>query len=240
VLSGGSDPAQNTINDITAAPYRCAWDGTWDMPIVKSNETLPEWGELRRYGFHRGGEADRLEIPVIGPRARILVTEGVCFVDCGSVRMMLRENQFADLNPASAKFLVSGFWSGFTVLVLEGNWGDALGGCGIFEFDATSPPKYQGDPVAYSKSTHFDSHYHDCDEYWILISGDADVVIDDKTLPVIAGDCVVIGNGHHHDIPHVRSRVRAAYFETTLEGKQRVGHLWNHKHGQARPHPARA
>jgi mannose-6-phosphate isomerase-like protein (cupin superfamily) len=46
---------------------------------------------------------------------------------------------------------------------------------------------------------------------------------------------VPIGMGHHHDMPSVNSPVQAVYFETTLAGDKRTGHLWNHTHGPARP-----
>jgi mannose-6-phosphate isomerase-like protein (cupin superfamily) len=53
------------------------------------------------------------------------------------------------------------------------------------------------------------------------------------------GDCVTIGMGHHHDFPLIDAPVKAVFFETTLEGAKRVGHLWNHTHGLAQPKPER-
>ena len=62
-------------------------------------------------------------------------------------------------------------------------------------------PSDTGDPVAYAKTTSIDSHYHDCDEYWIVLEGAATVVVGDRHMKVAAGDCVPIGMGHHHDLP---------------------------------------
>jgi len=45
--------------------------------------------------------------------------------------------------------------------------------------------------------------------------------------------------GHHHDFPLVATPVRAVFFETTLGGARRRGHLWNHTHGPAHPQPER-
>ena len=45
--------------------------------------------------------------------------------------------------------------------------------------------------------------------------------------------------GHHHDFPEVFEPVRAVYFETTLEGQKRRGHLWEHTHGPSAPAPGR-
>ena len=61
-----------------------------------------------------------------------------------------------------------------------------------------------------------------------------------KSFEVGPGDCVATGMGHHHDFPHVSEPIRAIYFETTLEGEKRRGHLWDHKHGAAQPQTSRA
>ena len=45
-------------------------------------------------------------------------------------------------------------------------------------------------------------------------------------FPMRRGDCLAIGMGHHHDFPNAAEPIKAVYFETTLEGEKRVGHLW--------------
>ena len=96
-------------------------------------------------------------------------------------------------------------------------------------------PPTRGDPVSYAKSTNFDRHYHDCDEYWIVWEGSGVAVSEGRSYDVAAGDCIATGMGHHHDFPNVRQPVRGVYFETTLEGEKRLGHLWEHTHGPAAP-----
>jgi mannose-6-phosphate isomerase-like protein (cupin superfamily) len=49
------------------------------------------------------------------------------------------------------------------------------------------------------------------------------------------GDCVATRMGHHHDFPAVTEPVLAIYFETTMRGKHRRGHLWERVHGPAFP-----
>jgi len=93
----------------------------------------------------------------------------------------------------------------------------------------------KGDPVDYPKDTSFDNHYHDCDEYWIVFDGKGIAVSEGESYEVGPGDCIATGMGHHHDFPQVFEPIRAVYFETTIEGKKRRGHLWNHRHGQAEP-----
>jgi mannose-6-phosphate isomerase-like protein (cupin superfamily) len=125
------------------------------------------------------------------------------------------------------------------LVVLEGTWGDDIAGCGVFRVANEEGATNQGDPVTYPKKTRVDAHYHDCDEFWLVLDGRGTVVVGPTAMQVRPGDCVPIGMGHHHDLPEVQEPVKAVFFETTLEGEKRVGHLWNHTHGQARPQPER-
>ncbi|MDX8516247.1 cupin domain-containing protein [Mesorhizobium captivum] len=152
---------------------------------------------------------------------------------------MLSEGQFWDLEEADGPFTADAGDRTAQVLIFSGKWGTELGGCGIFELTSSTLGWSKGDPVTYPKSTNFDSHYHDCDEYWVIIEGAGTVVVGSRSFEVEVGDCVAIGMGHHHDLPQVRSNVKGAYFETTLEGKKRFGHLWEHKHGPADVRPER-
>ena len=45
--------------------------------------------------------------------------------------------------------------------------------------------------------------------------------------------------GHHHDFALADNEVKAVFFETTLQCRKRIGHLWNHTHGLAHPMPER-
>jgi mannose-6-phosphate isomerase-like protein (cupin superfamily) len=96
-------------------------------------------------------------------------------------------------------------------------------------------PHNAGDPVDYPRRTEFDNHYHDCDEYWVIVEGRAVVVSEKKVYILSPGDCLATGMGHHHDLPHVIEPIRGVYFETTLGGQKRLGHLWEHTHGPAEP-----
>lgn len=126
-----------------------------------------------------------------------------------------------------------------TVVRMCGAWGEETGGSGLFGVVNSEDPKDIGDPVDYPKKTNFDNHYHDCDEYWIIVKGRGVAVSEGKRYVVGPGDCVATGMGHHHDFPEVFEPVKAVFFETTLQGQKRLGHLWEHTHGPARPDPSR-
>jgi mannose-6-phosphate isomerase-like protein (cupin superfamily) len=211
------------------------------VPVFRSNERPPDWCELRSFEIidlttdqtssHRRTE----------PRERLLVTAGTVQVAGRTTSIVLKENQFLDIETHADL-------DGWTALAcsptaqltrLTGRWGDAISGCGIFRVTSEENPSDGGDPVGYPKTTRVDSHYHDCDEYWVLLEGRARVVVGDKAVEMGPGDCVSIGMGQHHDMPIVHEPVKAVYFETTLEDRKRVGHLWNHTHGPAEPKPER-
>jgi mannose-6-phosphate isomerase-like protein (cupin superfamily) len=46
----------------------------------------------------------------------------------------------------------------------------------------------------------------------------------------MSGDCVFTKAGDHHDFPIVYETIKGAWFETTLIGGKRKGHLWDHTH----------
>jgi mannose-6-phosphate isomerase-like protein (cupin superfamily) len=169
----------------------------------------------------------------MAPKERILVTLGAVQIRQGPRSAVLREGQFVDVDADTWEVRAGHRPAGF--VRLSGHWGEELGGCGIFRVTNEEHPVDSGDPVAYGKTTSVDSHYHDCDEYWIVLEGAGTVFVGERHFGVGSGDCVTIGMGHHHDMPLVDSPVKAVYFETTLEGEKRFGHLWNHTHGPAAP-----
>ena len=79
----------------------------------------------------------------------------------------------------------------------------------------------------------------DFDEYWIIVKGRGKAVTEGISYDILPGDCVATGMGHHHDLPQVFEFIQAVYFETTLEGQKRLGHLYNHADGPAHPKPER-
>lgn len=147
------------------------------------------------------------------------------------------ERQFLDLPEGADEYSLTPVRAGAQAVLLMGNWGDELGGCGLFTARNEEKPQDRGDPVDYEKRTSIDSHYHDCDEYWIGLEGWGEAVVGGSRIRFGAGECVPIRTGHRHDLPNAPEGIRALFFETTLTGKKRVGHLWEHTHGPAAPQP---
>ncbi|KUG25001.1 hypothetical protein ASZ90_005181 [hydrocarbon metagenome] len=116
------------------------------------------------------------------------------------------------------------------IIRIGGNWNNKSGSRGVFQLNKTDNPKNTGDQVDYERNTEFDNHYHDCDEFWILFGGSGEVVTEGNRYNVRAGDCVFTKAGDHHDFPIVNNTIEGVWFETSLVGKKREGHLWNHTH----------
>jgi mannose-6-phosphate isomerase-like protein (cupin superfamily) len=207
------------------------------ITIVRQSETFPDWSEVKSFSQHRVSPDAETRIAVRYPSSRILVTAGSLQVRQGSASQVLREGRFLALQAGEA-ILMS--FAPAEAMLLEGAWSDELGGCGIFRAENVAAPSDRGDPVSYPKRTNIDAHYHDCDEIWVLLEGRANVVVDGEHAPMQPGDCLLIPMGAIHDMPEAPEAVKAVYFETSLRGQKRIGHLSQHTHGPARATGAKA
>jgi mannose-6-phosphate isomerase-like protein (cupin superfamily) len=170
-----------------------------------------------------------------GAKERFFLLQGSGEIVCGNHRRELSEDQHLEVATPGGALSVSADDQAAIVVRIAGRWGGLTGGCGVFTIEPGGQGKNTGDAVDYHRSTDFDVHYHDCDEYWIIVSGQADVMSEGKHYRIGTGECLATGRGHHHDFVHIEETVRGVYFETTLEGEKRRGHLWNHTHGPAQP-----
>ena len=215
------------------------------MPVFRAGSgQAPAWCELHRFDVvDLPAGAGRYDFDRAGPREKLIVGEGACTVAVGGREQAAEKGANIDLpeGEGEAGFSILEVSEDATLIRMAGDWGDVVGGSGLFSVDeaAESDRADRGDPVAYEKRTGFDCHFHDCDEYWILFAGSGVAVSEGKRYEVSAGDCVATGMGQHHDFPLVHEPVRAVYFETTMEGEKRRGHLWDHIHGKAQPRAER-
>lgn len=208
------------------------------MTIFRSDETPPSWCELERFEIISLSRDQSVSRRPDTRTERLIGTLGTCQLRRGGRTLLLKEGQFVDLDPQAGEWSMTGHADDSQFVRLSGHWGDDIAGCGIFRV-REAPPNGKGDPVTYPKNTAIDRHYHDCDEFWIVLEGTGEVVVDDRHEKIGPGGCLCIGMGHAHDFPLVEQDVKAVFFETTLQGRKRTGHLWNHTHGAAQPQPER-
>jgi mannose-6-phosphate isomerase-like protein (cupin superfamily) len=209
------------------------------MPVISPGAEMPAWSKLRSYQTFEVAPDAKLFIPASQPNARLLTMSGMCIAASGRTRTALWPQQFLDIQPGARGFEVLGTRHPCKLMLFEGHWGEGVGACGVYEIFPNAPNPNTGDPFAYEKSTTFDSHYHDFDEYWMVLKGACEVVIGPSHFHAGPGDCVVLGLGHHHDITKIDGSLYFAFFQTIPEGAARSGHLWEHMHGKAQPDPSR-
>ena len=205
------------------------------MPVFKSGRGhMPAWCELTFFEIIELAAGAQYPFAWVGPREKVIVGKGHCRLSIAG--RVIEAEAGANINvQATDALAVVEVLSETTLVRMCGHWGEVLGGSGLFTVSTSEHPHDLGDAVPYPKTTNFDSHYHDCDEYWILIEGQGTAVSEGQAYEVNAGDCVATAAGTHHDFPQVAKLVKAIYFETTLVGQKRVGHLWEHTHGIAQP-----
>lgn len=69
-------------------------------------------------------------------------------------------------------------------------------------------------------------HYHDCAEYWFIVSGKAVVRTEGKTFTVQKGDVVCTRMGDEHEVVEILEEdFVAVWVEARLKGEKRPGHL---------------
>ncbi|NUM74023.1 hypothetical protein HUU40_06660 [candidate division KSB1 bacterium] len=205
------------------------------MPVFKSGSNIaPSWCEMEYFEIVRLNEGAAFAFERAARKEKFFVCEGRCRITQGSRTVTAQPGEVVDFagepGPIEVKSL-----SYHTVLVrVCGHWGEEIGGCGVFTLDNSDHPQNHGDPTDYPRTTDFDNHYHDCDEYWIIYAGRGLAVSEGVFYEVGAGDCVATACGYHHDFPQVFETIKGVYFETTLQGQKRLGHLWDHTHGPGR------
>jgi mannose-6-phosphate isomerase-like protein (cupin superfamily) len=206
------------------------------MPVFKSElNEAPAWCEMRFFEIVELHAGAKHSFERSYPREKLIVGEGRVQIAFDGKMMVADEGANLDLRETNSQFEVIETLSPATLIRMCGRWGEEVGGSGLFTVRKSDHLGDKGDPVAYPKETSFDSHYHDCDEYWIILQGRGVVVSEGKTYEVGPSDCLATRMGHHHDFPRVHEPVKGVYLETTLAGQKRHGHLWNHTHGPAQP-----
>jgi mannose-6-phosphate isomerase-like protein (cupin superfamily) len=214
------------------------------MPLIEKNSpSMPAWCELEHYEIVALAPGAGRRFATTGRKQKLIVGQGRCRIAFGGQTLLAGEGANLDLPADDGSFEVIETLDDAVLVYLAGRWGDEVGGSGLFSVRTSDAPqdgalrplRDHGDPVTYPKETNFDRHYHDMDEYWIVFQGRGVAVSEGKHYEVGAGDCIATGMGHHHDFPLVIQPVKAVFFETTMAGQKRRGHLWEHTHGKAQP-----
>lgn len=206
------------------------------MPVFRSGrEQVPAWCELEYFDIISLKPGETHSFRRVGKKEKLIVGTGKCRITSTGTSVSAETRTNIDLITEDGHLKVHEVVQDTILIRMCGRWGNETGGSGLFSVMKNQTQKDTGDSVDYPKETRFDNHYHDCDEYWIIFEGCGVAVSEGISYQVGPGDCIATGKGHHHDFPQVQEDMTAVYFETTIEGEKRRGHLWNHTHGPAEP-----
>lgn len=195
------------------------------MVISYEKDSFPDWAEVqfcKKISLLKGQET---EIVRQFQEGIIFILKGDVIIQTNSRKTALSKGNYQSL-AYNKTLIIANFPA--ELLVICGNWGINRGTCGIFTLASTNEPCNGGDPANYPRNTVFDKHYHDCDEYWFIVEGRGVIVIDERSTNVQSGDCVITRAGHTHDFPWVTETIRGVWFEGSMIGQKKPGHLYRY------------
>ncbi|MGE5351512.1 MAG: cupin domain-containing protein [Acidobacteriota bacterium] len=196
------------------------------MPVFKGwPQKAPSWSEMEYFEIIEVPRNTILSFQRHSAKEKLFTGAGNCRLVTDEEKRDLNYGDMADVH--SDIFHISAFETPVTLIRVGGNWDSDTGDSGVFSMDKSPEAKNTGDEADYGRNTLFDNHYHDCDEFWIIFKGHALVYSEGKPYEIARGDCVATKRGEHHDIAVINETLHGVYFETTLKGPKRKGHLHN-------------
>jgi mannose-6-phosphate isomerase-like protein (cupin superfamily) len=200
------------------------------MPLLKISENkFPDWSEVKKITQLSIEPNSKTQIVKSYMNYAIFVISGECSIRTNGYEKIFSENDSLYSDKKNISIKITNHKT--ELVIIEGNWSDEVGGSAVFKMSKQSTPRNIGDPVDYPRTNDFDNHYHDFDEYWIILKGGGIAVSEGVKFKFGAGDIIATRICDHHDLPEVYEDIHGIYFETSLRGQKRMGHLWNHTHG---------
>lgn len=201
------------------------------MPLITANDKMPEWSEVDFFEIITLNEGEIKEIHTRSKKELLFVAAGKLLYKLGDkdTQYDLHYRMHGAVLDIGKYRVVTVRPEGYCTLIrIGGSWKEETGSHGFFTLSVSDSPVNHGDPVIYEeiRNTEFDNHYHDFDEYWIIYEGQGKAVSEGKLFDVKAGDCIATRMGDYHDFPVVEQTIKGIWFETTLLGEKRTGHLW--------------
>jgi mannose-6-phosphate isomerase-like protein (cupin superfamily) len=201
------------------------------MPLLKLSENkFPEWSEVRKISQLTVESNSTTEITKSFSKYALFVISGEYSIRTNGYEKIYLENDSLFSDKKSISIKTTNHQT--EIVMIEGNWSDEIGGSAVFKMSKQSTPRNIGDPVDYLRTNDFDNHFHDFDEYWIILKGSGLAVSEGVKYKFTGGDIIATRMCDHHDLPEVYEDIHGIYFETSLRGQKRLGHLWNHTHGE--------
>jgi mannose-6-phosphate isomerase-like protein (cupin superfamily) len=202
------------------------------MPLLKCSEDLmPSWSDLDFIDVIYLNEGELRSFISTSDRELYFIGDGICKMIINRKISYAQRGHIFKIESLNSTIKVKAE-TDCVVIVIGGHWEGLTGSHGIFTLKNSKTPKNEGDPTDYPRKTEFDNHYLDCDDYWVVYKGSGLAVSEGKEYELKPGYCLATKMGDHHDIPEVYEEIHAVWFESSLKGSMREGHLWTHSHGK--------
>ena len=114
--------------------------------VVRANEDLPKWATLKRFEILRLQPGESVRISDFPAQRRLVVAAGSGQAAGNNWSQVLGEGQFFDTPQAQGRMTFTAAQRITELVVLEGVWGNELGGCGLFQVADEPAPSDRGEP----------------------------------------------------------------------------------------------
>ena len=215
------------------------------MPCIHNfqyNE-IPEWSILKKWEIYHIPVGSKMTIETGHSKCGVWLLNGLITVDDGHASTVLWRRLGQDVRQFA--FFQSGtitvdcsaddnWWNVNTIAVFSGDWADdervKMGG---FSCSNNDHPFNHGDPVDYPIFTTFPNHYHEYDEYFLVMRGRGIFMDDGVLYNVGPGDLIATRRGCHHQVVACWDEsMNCAEFGSRYGGQKREIFLYEHTHGK--------
>lgn len=202
------------------------------MPLLKcSEDMMPSWSDLDFIDVINMKEGEIRSFISTSERELYFIGDGICKMIINRKISYAQRGHIFKIESHNSTIKVKAE-TDCSIIVIGGHWEGLIGSHGLFTLDNSGDPKNEGDPTDYPRETDYDNHFHDCDEYWVIYQGSALAISEGKKYELKPGYCLATKMGDHHDIPEVYEELHGVWFQSSLKGLMREGHLWEHTHGE--------
>ena len=208
------------------------------MPVIQSgSKDVPAWCELEDFEIIRMPGEEVRTFPRRCDREIYVVVNGAPVLTCGDYECKSTDGGYFHLPPSRTDDTKIWAWHYDTTIVrMVGHW-EALATAGVHIVKTTDEPIKDGRSYDDEKTSDFDRHYHDYQEYWVIYDGEGRLVIGEEFIDTKPGDCIIAPTAWHQDCQFVKGggNLSLVWLGATPRGEKRIGHLYEPKHGTAAP-----
>lgn len=212
------------------------------MPVAKkwNSGSLPAWSKIKKYEMITMYEDDVVKIE--NPWPKLIIWTGyskLILIENGEEKLLLQNTVYeTEIRELELRYKPRFFCEKNEIVLVYGDWQKAAPANFLVHECVDKLPCNRGtqDALLTYRNTNFDNHYHDFDEYWLILEGRGVAFSEGQFYSVGPGDLVLTQAGVNHDFPIVHTPISALAVEVGPVESERKGHLWEWRDGVAKEH----